>query len=446
MEATGGSRDNATTNPLIERVAQIYTSREVKQLAAEHKLDVSHVAWEDCARYDNSCWGPCISDVTLCTADTAMPIIRSPNFQDTTVDMPIDKINLIVGNEVKLEAGEEESLGRTSLKEFLENIDVYTGNDKLKSLYRPRDASVVVSPQACVLPLTDGQVSFNARIFSYQSRKDDPAVLVIMGTNQGTSTQVVHGTTNLYFNEHGKSVDFLARRLVDDRKKRGVETQGEITTEEKNRNVIYIIQVPLKTKAPPSKGFGIMTLSCLPMAMMGGPALLSVQESVPLSVPGSRSATRGADWAMLEKSTEVKGDYPGTRGLELERDDRFPIRLTVQIYTVTDESNLAPQVMKQIAERLEAVKTQGVNEGSLVVDGKKGRPTEHDVKRPKMNCALCHKPMTSGKVVIIDGEIQHYCSKGCAHDATEEREKGKPIKTKKTRNGQAKKDGEVWAL
>ncbi|ETO12689.1 hypothetical protein RFI_24687 [Reticulomyxa filosa] len=46
----------------------------------------------------------------------------------------------------------------------------------------------------------------------------------------------------------GKKADFVAERLSDNRKKRGVTVSGEMTKQERQDNVIVIIQVPLKQK------------------------------------------------------------------------------------------------------------------------------------------------------------------------------------------------------
>ncbi|ETO06446.1 hypothetical protein RFI_30945 [Reticulomyxa filosa] len=46
----------------------------------------------------------------------------------------------------------------------------------------------------------------------------------------------------------GKKAEFVAQRLSDNRKERGVALEGEMTKQEKQDNVIVIIQVPLKQK------------------------------------------------------------------------------------------------------------------------------------------------------------------------------------------------------
>ena len=57
------------------------------------------VTWEDCARYKQSVWGPCISDMTLQVGDNRMPVIRKNNYTDVTWDIKLDNIPIVVGNE-----------------------------------------------------------------------------------------------------------------------------------------------------------------------------------------------------------------------------------------------------------------------------------------------------------------------------------------------------------
>lgn len=70
-----------------------------------------------------------------------------------------------------------------------------------------------------------------------------------MASANGTSAQVVHdNTTEIALNVAGTAHNLRATRLVDDRKARGVPLEGPMTAEERERNVIYVIQVPLKIK------------------------------------------------------------------------------------------------------------------------------------------------------------------------------------------------------
>lgn len=298
------------------------------------------------------------SDMTLNVGGVNMPMIRPPNFGDITVDMPIDKITVVVGNQAKGKA-----LERISLRTYLENIGLYTGNDKLTSLYRDRDAQLLASAQACILPLSDGQVSFHVALFNYQSEANDPAVLTLVSSSTGTSCQVVdRNTTALYFNDAGNAVDFVAKRVSDDRVERNATTPvgATLTDEEKSRNSIMVIQVPLVTKPRPRRNNAMYMMECC---------------SVAKSCDTRSASTRGMEDAMISKGTVVKGKYEGTRDLKLERDDRFPIRVTIQFYKVTDTAEVRDADLEQIALRHQTIYSHGSSQSSLVT-ATTNRPTE----------------------------------------------------------------------
>jgi len=306
--------------------------------------------------------------MTLCCYGRDMPAIRHPNFEDTTVDVAIDKFTVVVGNE---RSGGSGALERISLREYLDRISFYAGNGKLESMYRPRDASILVSGQACILPLHEGKVSFHVSLYNYQSQDDDPALLTILATQQGTSCQVIgRNMTPLYFNDGGRAVEMLAKRLADDRAEKGLPTTGPMTSEEQERNVMYIFSVPLKIKERPRSVY----LESMSMA----PATLS---SMPQKKKFARMSKgkRGYDHAVLEKGTESMGPYKGTRDLKVERDDRFPIRCTVQAYSVTDDPVPSDEVLQTFSDQIKKLYKQGLNEGSLVTEPNIGRPTENHV-------------------------------------------------------------------
>ena len=392
------TRPSPDEDPVLEAVRSIASDEQVRRSAERRKLAVQTVTWEDTGRWPGSVWGPNISDLTLHARGHDMPVIRSPNFQDVTVDMPIGKLFLIVGNESGA------PLSKVPLEEYLKRAGEFTGNSRIGSLFAPRDASILASPQACILPLREGKVAFHPRIYNYQSSRSDPAVLVLLATSQGTSAQVVADQTDLYFNDKGTAVEFLAKRLQDDRKERGVAADAPMTAEEKDRNVLYLIQIPLKTKPRPQRMYMAMASAA------GAP------EKAQMRRMRSRSSrARGFDYATIEKGTESKGPFRGTEDLALVRDERFPIRITIQIYTVTDQAGVPDEVMQELAERLESVKKLGINEGSLVLDGKVGRPTEHDVNKPHC-CAHCRRHFRDGFYVKHSWDKNGsgiYCSREC---------------------------------
>lgn len=66
----------------------------------------------------------------------------------------------------------------------------------------PSDEKNPVSAQDCILPLKDGQVSFDVRIHNYQYDQDDPAVLVVVASQHGTPAQLLtEYKQKIYFNK-----------------------------------------------------------------------------------------------------------------------------------------------------------------------------------------------------------------------------------------------------
>ena len=292
------------------------------------------------------------ADLTLKVGPGRMPIIRAENFTDVTVDLPFDKLPLlVVGNE------NNSGLKRITLQEYLENIGKYCDNDKsVINLYDKRDANVLTSCQACVLPIAENKVEFGVDVYNYQSRNDEPAVLVIMATAYGTSAQVVCGGNKLlYFNDNNISRLFKAERITDYRASQGKPTDQPMSSEEKALNGIYIFQVPLVIKEKKTR-LMYDTDMCLES--------LSEEKSVPRG--------RGMERAILTLGTE-KGPYLGIKKSnggthELKRDVNRPIRLTVQFYMCTDSIDIPDNNIKEIADQIRQIYDKGLNEGSLVVN------------------------------------------------------------------------------
>jgi len=61
-----------------------------------------------------------------------------------------------------------------------------------------------------------------------------------------------------------------------------------------------------------------------------------------------------------------------------QRDKKYPIRLTLQRYRVTDEGKVSIEVFDEISEVINALYNNAAagDKGSLVVDGNTGRMTE----------------------------------------------------------------------
>ena len=339
----------------------------MQSLLNSYGLNINTVCWEDTARSKNSCWGPNISDMTLRSNGKDCQVIRRPNFADITVDHSLDNFNVTVGNENNTE------LKRISLREYLTNLGIGLEADE----------KVLCSTQACILEGSSGDTPFNVRLYNYQTTNDNPAVLVIIGTNQGTSAQVLDAkTTDILFNKNGRAFDFVAERLKEERKRLGKSVDAPMSAEEQERNVIFVYQVPLVIPRPKFRGFSTMSFGvneslCCDEMMSDVDSFSYSPESYNIKSFGmTRGITKGFDNAMLRVSSNDKGEFKGTRGKTLTRDTNFPIRCTLQYYWVTDDmSKLDEPLVKIMSNQLEKFYLNSENKSSLVM-GKTDRPTE----------------------------------------------------------------------
>lgn len=122
--------------------------------------------------------------------------------------------------------------------------------------------------------------------------------------------------------------------------------------------MVLIIQVPLKQKQPMLFGFD----GFFAEAEMAAPM----------------SAERSDVEAAVIGHGEVEGPFTEIDNLAIERDPKFPIRVTVQFYQATSNGVVSVEDMRAIAAQIERVYADGDYVGSLVVSGETGRPTEHD--------------------------------------------------------------------
>lgn len=358
---------SAPSTTVLNEVINMANDPNATKLAGTYGLNINTVSWEDNARTKNSCWGPCISDMTLNVQDRNLPVIRSPNYTDLTWDVEIEKIPIVVGNE----SGGQ--LKTVTLKEYLSNFDKYlhTNPNKKINLLRDEDSHVIMSSQACFLPMEkEKETSFNVSIYNYQSNGGDPAVLSIVACVSGTSATTLSGKTKLYFNKNGERASFVGQRLSDNRKQRNDTNEDkEMTSEEKMQNVLFIIQVPLKQKKrmPDMIAYGsepMLKTCCAPVR--------------------SRSMAKKSDVEnVIVKIGKTEGKYTEVDGIDLVRDTQFPIRVTMQFYKATSNGVIDDEAIKEIHEQIQSSRKYATSIGSLVV-GNSDRPTEHVKTQPKI--------------------------------------------------------------
>jgi len=369
---------------VVAKTAAMVSDRTARRLAGRYGLNVLSVTWEDTGRYKGSAVGPNISDMTIQVQQmdprtekthlTCMPVVRFPNFSDKTADVRPEDFYLLVGNE------KGRKLRRVSLRDFLKDIRRYMAKPgswkgSEKSLLAKRDTHVLVSAQACFLPIPKkGIAEFNPVLFNYQSRKGDPAVLTILATREGTSVTVIDNTRDgfqagrtwgqrLFFNQKGERASLTGKRLSDHLAEGGDEVppEGKAVTAagEEGLNMVLLIQVPLKQKKPMRYGLA----PGLPMAGME-------------SAAGAKRMSSDVEAAVIGHG-KVEGPFTEVDGLEIERDPKLPIRVTVQFYKATSNGVVSREDMKDIAAQIKKVYASADYVGSLVVQGETGRPTEH---------------------------------------------------------------------
>lgn len=381
-------RGTSTYAEVIRRTAAMVSDSEAVRLVSKYGLQILNVTWEDTGRFKGSCVGPNISDMTLQVQQqdprthrfslTCLPVIRFPNFSDKTGDIRPEQFYLLVGNE------NGKPLRRVSLKAVLENLRSYlhvpsSWKGSRTSLLAERDSHVLVSAQACFLPIPrQGKAEFNPVLFNYQSIAGDPAVLTILATREGTSVTVIDNNRDafaagrtwgqrLFFNQNGERAsltgerqsDYLAREGSKPSEKPNGPTGVKVT---KGLNMVLLIQVPLKQKERPRRATSMPAPTCQSECSKGGAA------------PRGPSDVENA----VVGHGKVEGPFTEIDNLAIERDPRYPIRVTVQFYKATSNGVVSAQDVADIHDQIDKVYKRAEYVGSLVTEGETGRPTEHD--------------------------------------------------------------------
>lgn len=382
----------------IQKTISMTGNAEAQALATKHGLKILDVTWEDTGRYKGSNVGPNISDMTLQILDSStrprcLPVIRKPNFADITGDVAMESFGLLVGNE------KSGPLKKISLREYLGSLREYLSKpgswkgERTSLLAEGKDVDVLVSAQACFLPIPgEGKAEFNPVLFNYQSRKGAPAVLAILVTREGTSATIIDNTRDkfaagggtwgqrLFHNINGKRHSLTGTRLADFKAAGGDATTSAEEADKGGTNMVLLIQVPLVQPQPTrsfdyDESFGA-TKGMSPQSFGGG---------VMRSAGPMKRMSRSIEDAVIGHGVD-EGAYTEIDDLAIERDTRFPIRVTVQFYKGTEDGVVTAEDMTAIAAQIEKVYADAKYVGSLVTDLNTGRSTEWDpagaVKEP----------------------------------------------------------------
>jgi len=306
------------------------------------------------------------------SAGVCLPVLRHPNFSDKTCDVPLDRFQVLVGNQ---RGG---ALQRVTLRQYLESFAAYqhapTGYLN-GPLVGERDRVALTSAQACFLPVPQGgETRFAPVLFSYQSRRSSPAVLTILATPEGTSAQVisfhpdatagvVHGQ-RLFHNRDGRRAPLTARRFSDHQAQQaaaGQHVHGDAATRD-GLSLVMIVQIPLVV---PERHRDLA--EALDGEVCKGAA----------GCPPPAAAKRGSDVeSAVVASGPAEGPWLGLDGCTIQRDWRFPIRVTVQFYQATSSAAIDAGDVERLGRSLDRIYLDADAVGSLVVDGATDRPTE----------------------------------------------------------------------
>jgi len=386
---------------VFDEISNLNRNKKLCELLKSYGLEILKVTWEDTARDKNSSLGPNISDMTLFALDNesivkgkystgkSMCVIRPPNYADRSSDSDVKSFHVTVGNEIS------DKTRRIPFSEYLKNIALYTKNDKLSSMYLDRDEKILTSAQFCFLPMISDECEFTLQLRNYQSTSENSAVLIIIASSQGTSAQVVDGSTQkLFFNANDKACNWIAKRLKLDRIEKGKkDLEAKIDDEEKDRNVLFVFQIPLKVARHVYRGIAANYEPAYAYATSLQSDIVPESASIPQTFLSSLSGNRGArkskrvrevigvDYAVLHVG-KPHSNFEGTKGRKLERDDRYPIRCTIQFYQATDTSNIPESLIQEMSEKVNDIYKKGAASGSLVLNEDTGRATEPKLGKP----------------------------------------------------------------
>jgi hypothetical protein len=207
-----------------------------------------------------------------------------------------------------------------------------------------------------------------------------PAVLVILVTREGTSATIIDNQRDrfqagrtwgqrLFFNNNGERASLTGARL-EEFVREGGDGTDRVTdlsdAKKRGLNQVLLIQVPLMQ--PRLADFDGMDTGCASPLAMPASSMKSTRRA---------SGASDVDEAVIGHGS-AEGPFTEIDGLAIERDERFPIRVTVQFYQATSNGVVSAEDIDAIASQIEDVYRGARSIGSLVTEGETGRSTEWD--------------------------------------------------------------------
>lgn len=387
---------------VIARVTGMTEDYGLRDRANRLGLDIVNVTWEDTGRYVGSSVGPNISDLTLQVREPLgrnrgrthlLPVVRYPNYSDTTADVRLDKIWVKVGNQHRASR-----VVSVPLSELLGNMRAYLADpDSLPgsgNFLARRDTHVLTSAQHVFMPLPKtGKAEFTPVLYNYQSWQGNPAVLSLLVTRQGTSATIIENWSGdqseqtwgqqLFFNNRGQRTVFTAERksAVKDRIDRGGATAQDQGALDEGSDMVMVIQVPLVHAEPPWRNEESDLMPAPSPGADGSAGAVGAAPKKALSAPSSAAESGASERSDVEQAVigfgADQGPFREMNGRRLVRDERFPIRVTVQFYKATSNGVVSDADLRAMKAEIDKVYSNAEYVGSLVVpNGDHPRPTQ----------------------------------------------------------------------
>jgi hypothetical protein len=142
-----------------------------------------------------------------------------------------------------------------------------------------------------------------------------------------------------------------------------------------------IVQVPLRYRVPLARKAAAPLDS---LAGGGAPAPAAAPAPAEKHAKASRDRASDVEAAVLGHGPAL-GKFTELDGLTIERDPRFPVRVTVQFYQATSNGVLAATDVNSLRAQIDDVYAKADYVGSLVVptDADRQRPTNWDGVGPR---------------------------------------------------------------
>jgi hypothetical protein len=164
------------------------------------------------------------------------------------------------------------------------------------------------------------------------------------------------------------SAAFTAERKSDVKKRiaaqGGPKTADDRSALAKGADVLFLVQVPLKHKQRGMLGGAMKDAEGATAAPMAPPPSQAAPGGG--AMPAKRAEKSDVEQAVLGHGKN-RGPFNEGRGLKLERDPRFPIRITVQFYKATSNGVVDDADLDRIARSIGSVYEHADVVGSLVL-------------------------------------------------------------------------------